>query len=344
MLRTVLALLAALLAGLAAVLAGTGALVEEAARRPEMIRGIAETVAEDPDVRAAIPGAVTGVLEDAVPDQIPDQLTQVAEDIVRPIAQRVAEDPDVARSWGETADQARRAWLLDLAEARRTPEPVPGGDFTIPFGPVAQTGVAAALGDVETDLRENRYNLPGQGLLERIVGMDVGDWAADTIVAPMYDRAAALRDATDLRMTVQVDALREIDRTQVARGVAASVHWRWALALAAVLLVAAALTAPMRWRGPALALAGVVTLAGGLLLRSMLGPEDLALTAPEGSPHGVVTLVRQVEQALRPAVADAVRPYPDALVAGAAVALAGGLVLFALELLAGRGRSTRPAR
>ena len=234
--RRALSLLLALLAGALAVLASVGSFVDDVAHRPETVRGITETVASDPQVRARIPDVVADAVEDAVPDEVPPSLTQLVEDLVRPVAQSVADDPGVVQGWSDTADEARRAWLADLDRARETGESGPGGEITVPFGPVAQSGVAAALGDVEQRLRANEFNLPGQGLAEILLGTDVGDWAADTVIGPLYERAAALRDDTQLNMTVTVDALQGVERTTVATAVAASAHWIWAGVAAAVLL------------------------------------------------------------------------------------------------------------
>ena len=197
--RTTLSFLVAALAGLLAVLATAGALVDEATHRPELLRGVTEQVAVDPEVRAAVPGVIDDVVHDAVPEQVPGPLAQAAEDLLRPLAQRVADDPQVVQGWSDTADEARRAWLAQLEDPQGADEPGSGADVTIPFGPVAQSGITAALGDIERDLREDRFDLPGQALLETIVGADVGDWAADTLLAPLYDRAADLRDSTALR-------------------------------------------------------------------------------------------------------------------------------------------------
>ncbi|WP_262391154.1 hypothetical protein [Micrococcus luteus] len=242
--RTTLSLLVAALAGLLAVLATAGALVDEATHRPELLRGVTEQVAVDPEVRAAVPGVIDDVVHDAVPEQVPDPLAQAAEDLLRPLAQRVADDPQVAQGWSDTADEARRAWLAQLEDPQGADEPGSGADVTIPFGPVAQSGITAALGDIERDLREDRFDLPGQALLETIVGADVGDWAADTLLAPLYDRAAELRDSTALRMDARIDALDGTDRATVHRWVDASAHWRWAAAASVLALVGALLLAP----------------------------------------------------------------------------------------------------
>lgn len=344
--RQLTALLAALAAGLLAVLATAGALVDEAAHRPELVRQVAEQVASDDDVRAAIPDAVTDAVGDAVPEAVPDPLRGLAEDLVRPMARSVAEDEGVVRGWSDTADEARRAWLRDLEQAEAQEGFVPGGDFTIPFGPVAQSGVAAALGDLETDLREDRLNLPGQELVERLLGVDFGDWAVETLVSPLYERADALRDGTELTMTVSVDALKETDRTVVARGVAASAHWLWAAVASALLLVAAVVIAPLRWRGLGVLLAALVALAGGYLLAGATRAEAFAVSAPEGAPAGIARLVERVEDALRPAVNAALAPYAAGLTTAGWIALALGAALLVAELVisAARAGRTTPRR
>lgn len=336
--RTLLSLLAALLAGVLAVLATVGALVDEAAHRPTLVRDITAQVASDAAVRAAVPGAVTDTVEDAIPDAIPDPLVQVAEDVVRPLAQRVADDPDVVQGWSDTADEARRAWLHDLEDAKGSPDPVPGGTFDIPFGPVAQSGIAAALGDIEADLRADRFDLPGQGLVEGLLGIDVGDWAADTLIGPLYDRAAQLRDGTELTMAVTVPGLADTDRRDVARVVDASAHWVWAAVTAAVLALAALLIAPHRRRGIALALAGGVALAGALWLGQAIRADAFAVAAPEGATPGVAALVRAVQTALPPALDAALAPYASTLATVGWVALAAGVLLALVELLVGRRR------
>ncbi|MBD4578032.1 hypothetical protein GUG60_01960, partial [Xanthomonas citri pv. citri] len=102
--RTTLSFLVAALAGLLAVLATAGALVDEATHRPELLRGVTEQVAVDPEVRAAVPGVIDDVVHDAIPEQVPGPLAQVAEDLLRPLAQRVADDPQVVQGWSDTAD------------------------------------------------------------------------------------------------------------------------------------------------------------------------------------------------------------------------------------------------
>ena len=72
--RTTLSFLVAALAGLLAVLATAGALVDEATHRPELLRGVTEQVAVDPEVRAAVPGVIDDVVHDAVPEQVPGPL------------------------------------------------------------------------------------------------------------------------------------------------------------------------------------------------------------------------------------------------------------------------------
>ncbi|UTX34019.1 hypothetical protein NNL26_08520 [Micrococcus luteus] len=334
--RTTLSLIAALLAGVLAVLATAGALLHEAAHRPEMVRSVTEQAAADPDVRAALPGAVTDVVGDAVPDAIPDPARQWAEDLVRPLAQRVADDPQVAQGWSDTADEARRAWLAHLDDPDGADAPGSGGDVMVPFGPVAQSGIAAALGDIERDLRENRMNVPGQWILEKAVGVDVGDWAADTLIKPLYDRAAALRDSSALRMTVHVDALGDTDRATVNRWVDASAHWRWAAAGAVLALAGALVLAPRRRRGLALVVAGAVTLAGGLIGGARLGADAVRFAAPEGAAPGVATFVQRAEEAVRPALAAAVAPYPQTLTTVAWVTLGVGLLVMLAELMTGR--------
>ncbi len=84
--RTTLSFLVAALAGLLAVLATAGALVDEATHRPELLRGVTEQVAVDPEVRAAVPGVIDDVVHDAIPEQVPGPLAQVAEDLLRPLA------------------------------------------------------------------------------------------------------------------------------------------------------------------------------------------------------------------------------------------------------------------
>lgn len=339
--RTVLSVLAALLAGLLALVATAGALVDEVAHRPETLRGITEQVATDDAVRAAIPRAVTDVVEDAVPDQVPEPLTQWAEDLTRPIAESVAEDPKVVQGWSDTADEARRAWLIDLERARGSEDPVPGGRFDIPFGPVAQTGLVSALGEVETTLREDGLALPGQGIAEALLGVDVGDWAADTLIAPLYDRAAQLRDSTELTMTVEVEALSGVDRSTVALWVAASAHWQWAAVAALVLLLAAVVLAPAGRRGLALAVAGLTVLLGTLGLRRALAPESFAVSAPEGVPDGVAALVREVQRAVVPALEGALAPWFEGLLWGGAALAALGILVALAELLVGRSRRHR---
>lgn len=343
--RQLTAVLLALVAGVLAVLATAGALVDEAAHRPALVRQAAEQVAADDDVREAIPGAVADAVGDAVPEGVPGPLRGLAQDLVRPMAESAAQDEGVVRGWSDTADEARRAWLHDLREASDATGPVPGGDFTIPFGPVAQSGVAAALGDLETDLREDRLNLPGQQLVERLLGVDFGDWAVDTLVGPLHERAAELRDRTDLTMTVTVDALRDVDRSEVARWVSASVHWRWAAGGAVVLLAAAVLIAPLRWRGVAVLLSAATALVGGYLLANATRAEAFAVAAPEGAPAGIARLVERVEQALRPAVDAALAPYADGLTTAGWIALAVGAALLVAELVlsaARAGRTTPP--
>lgn len=339
--RSLLALLLALLAGLSAVLATAGALVDEAAHRPELVRGVAEQVASDEQVRAAIPGAVTGAVEDLVPEEVPDPLTQAVEDLIRPVAQNVAQDPSVVQGWSDTADEARRAWLLDLKDARGTEGFVPGGDFIVPFGPVAQSGVAAALGDIETRLRRNELDVPGQGILEAVTGTDFGDWAADTVIAPMYDRAAELRDSTDLTMTVTVDSLKDVDRSTVAWWAAASAHWRWAAVAAGLLLLAALVLARPRWRGPSIALAGAVMLVGGMLLGNATRSDAFSVVAPDGVADGVAHLAVEAQRALRPAIDTALTPYAATLTTAAWITLGVGVVVFLLELALTRGRPRR---
>lgn len=342
--RTTLSFLVAALAGLLAVLATAGALVDEATHRPELLRGVTEQVAVDPEVRAAVPGVIDDVVHDAVPEQVPGPLAQTAEDLLRPLAQRVADDPQVVQGWSDTADEARRAWLAQLEDPEGADEPGSGADVTIPFGPVAQSGITAALGDIERDLREDRFDLPAQGLLERIVGADVGDWAADTLLAPLYDRAAELRDSTALRMDARIDALAGTDRATVHRWVDASAHWRWAAAASVLALVGALLLAPRRRRGLAVAVAGVVALAGGLIGGARLGPDAVHLTAPEGASPGVAAFVQQMEEAAGPAFAAAVAPYPQALTTLGWIVLAAGLLLALAELWVARRGRVRAAR
>ena len=126
-------------------------------------------------VRAALAAGSDDVVHDAIPEQVPGPLAQVAEDLLRPLAQRVADDPQVVQGWSDTADEARRAWLAQLEDPQGADEPGSGADVTIPFGPVAQSGITAALGDIERDLREDRFDLPGQALLETIMGADRRD-------------------------------------------------------------------------------------------------------------------------------------------------------------------------
>lgn len=339
--RTVLSVLAALLAGLLALVATAGVLVDEAAHRPELVRGITEQVASDDAVRAAIPRAVTDVVEDTVPDQVPEPLTQWAEDLTRPIAESVAQDPKVVQGWSDTADEARRAWLIDLDRARGSEDPVPGGRFDIPFGPVAQTGLVSALGEVETSLREDRFTLPGQGLAEALLGVDVGDWAAQTLIAPLYDRAAELRDSSELTMTVEVEALNTVDRSTVATWVAASAHWEWAAGAALVLLLAAVVLAPAGRRGLALIVAGLTVLLGTLWLRGALAPESFAVSAPEGVPDGVAALAREVQRAVGPALEGALAPWIQGLLWGGGALLLLGVLAALAELVARRVRRHR---
>ncbi|CAM3609125.1 hypothetical protein E4A47_02920 [Micrococcus flavus] len=339
--RTVLSVLVSLLAGLLALVAVTGALVDEVAHRPETVRGLAEQVASDDAVRAAIPRAVTDVVEDAVPEEVPEPLTQWAEDLTRPIAESVAEDPKVVQGWSDTADEARRAWLIDLDRARESEAPMPAGRFDVPFGPVAQTGLVSALGEVETSLREDRVAVPGQGLVEALLGVDVGDWAAETLIAPLYDRAAELRDSSELTMTVQVEALSGVERSTVAAWVGASAHWEWAAVAALVLLLAAVVLAPAGRRGLALAMAGLTVLLGTLGLRSALAPESFAVSAPEGVPDGVAALVREVQRAVVPALEGALAPWFEGLLQGGGVLLLLGVLVLAAELLARHLRRRR---
>lgn len=336
--RQLAALLLALAAGALAVLAGVGALVDEAAHRPELVRGVAAQVASDDAVRAAIPGAVTDVVGDAVPEGVPGPLRGLAQDLVRPLAESAAQDETVVQGWSDTADEARRAWLHDLADARDAPEPAPGGEFRIPFGPVAQSGVAAALGDLEADLREDRLNLPGQELVERLLGLDFGDWAVQTLVGPLHERAAELRDRTDLTMTVTVDALQGVDRADVARAVEASAHWRWAAVAAAVLLAAAALVAPRGWRGATVLLTALITLVGGYVLANATRAEAFDVVALPDATPGVGRLVEQVQTALRPAVDTALAPYADGLATAGWIALAVGAALVVAELVLAAAR------
>ncbi|MCG7421354.1 hypothetical protein MHY29_00590 [Micrococcus sp. ACRRV] len=345
--RSLLSLLSAVLAALLAVLATAGALVDRTAHQPDTVRQVAERIAADDAVRAAVPRAVTDSIEGAVPESVPAPLTQLAQDIVRPIAEDVAKDPDVATGFADTADEARRAWLMDLERARDGGEHAPGGEFRIPFGPVAQSGVASAVGDLETRLRSDQLNLPGQSIVEAIVGVDVGTWAADTLVKPLYDRAAELRDSTDLTMTVRVDALAGTDRATVARWVDASAHWRWAAGGSVLALVASLLLARRGRRGLALAVAGVTVLLAVLLASSAMDSSRWSLAAPDGATGGVAALARAAEAAFRPAVADVLAPWLGGLTTWGTVALLAGLVLMAIEVLAGPVRRrlarTRPS-
>ena len=339
--RTVLSVLVSLLAGLLALVAVTGALVDEVAHRPETVRGLAEQVASDDAVRAAIPRAVTDVVEDAVPEEVPEPLTQWAEDLTRPIAESVAEDPKVVQGWSDTADEARRAWLIDLDRARESEAPMSAGRFDVPFGPVAQTGLVSALGEVETSLREDRVAVPGQGLVEALLGVDVGDWAAETLIAPLYDRAAELRDSSELTMTVQVEALSGVERSTVAAWVGASAHWEWAAVGALVLLLAAMLLAPSGRRGLAPIVAGLTVLLGTVVVRERVVPDSFGVTAPDGIPDGVAALVREVHRALAPAVDGVLAPWFDGLLQGGGVLLLLGVLVLAAELLARHLRRRR---
>lgn len=335
--RSAFSLLLAVLTGLMALMATVGALVDEAAHRPETLRGIAEQVASDD----AVARGVTDVVDDVVPDQVPEQLTRWTEDLIRPIAAAVAQDPSVAEGWSDTVDQARRAWLVDLAQARGSQDPVPGGRFDVPFGPVVQNGVVSVLDEVETALREDRIALPGLEVAETLLGADVGDWSADTVIAPLDDLAAELRDSSELTLTVEVETLRGVDRSTVATWVAASAHWTWAAVAAFLLLAAAAVLAPVGRRGLALAAAGLTVLLGSLSLRGALPPESFAVSAAEDAPDGVAVLVREIQRAVGPAVEGTLAPWFEGLLWGGA-ALAGlGVMVVLAELVAGRRRGRR---
>ena len=145
-------------------------------------------------------------------------------------------------------------------------------------------------------------------------------------------------------MDARIDALDGTDRATVHRWVDASAHWRWAAAASVLALVGALLLAPRRRRGLAVAVAGAVALAGGLIGGARLGPDAVHLTAPEGASPGVAAFVQQMEEAAGPAFAAAVAPYPQTLTTLGWIVLAAGLLLALAELWVARRGRVRAAR
>ena len=109
-------------------------------------------------------------------------------------------------------------------------------------------------------------------------------------------------------------------------------------------LVGALLLAPRGRRGLAVAVAGAVALAGGLIGGARLGPDAVHLAAPEGASPGVAAFVQQMEEAAGPAFAAAVAPYPQTLTTLGWIVLAAGLLLALAELWVARRGRVRAAR
>lgn len=358
----VLSLLLAVLAGLATVLAVVGSAVDQMIREPDLTRTAVDRVMADPGVEDASPRFVLDIVEAALPREV----SLVAGDLLQEVTERgtgaALEDERVRAGVLESAEQARADWAarLDAGEEQSggaSEDDSAGGDsgagtLTVPLGPVVShvgTGLVDDLAAGTADLLGNEDGslvVPGR----TVFGVEL----PDTDLGALFDRARdGVREfSAEDRLSVLVhvagddgsvtssdegaSASPSSSLADVPALMRASAHWVWAAVAAAVLGLAAVLVVPGRWRGVALAVAGLLLVGGGLAIPEAVASPDLVrLSVPEAAPHSLADLTEAVDGVVRSVVADSFAPSSTGLLYGGGAAVVVGLLWAAL---AGRRR------
>lgn len=355
MARRVLSLLLAVLAGLAAVLAVVGSVADRAIREPDLTRTAVDRVMADPGVEDASPRFVLDLVEAALPREV----SLVAGDLLQEVTERgtgaALQDERVRAGVLESAEQARADWAsrLDAGE-EQAGGAADAGTLTVPLGPVVShvgVGLVDDLADGTADLLGNDDGslvVPGR----TVFGVEL----PDTDLGVLFDRARdGVREfSAEDRLSVLVhvagddgsgtssddgaSAAPSSSLADVPALLRASAHWAWAAVAAAVLGLAAVLIGPGRWRGVALAVAGLLLVGGGLAIPEAVASPDLVrLSVPEAAPHSLADLTEAVDGVVRSVVADSFAPSATGLLYGGGAAVVVGLLWAALA-----GRRRRP--
>lgn len=344
MARRVLSLLLAVLAGLAAVLAVVGSAADRAIREPELTRTAVDRVLADPGVEEASPRFVLDLVEAALPREVSLVAGDLLEDVTETATGAALRDERVRAGVFESAERARADWAgrLDAGEVAGA-HGADAGTLTVPLGPVVShvgVGLIDDLAEGTADLLGNEDGslvVPGRS----VFGVEV----PDTDLAGLFDRARdGIREfAAEDRLSVLVHVAGDDGSADSASDGAsaspssslvdvptllrASAHWGWAAAAAAVLGLAALVLGPGRWRGVALAVAGLLLVGGGIAIPQVVGSRDLVrMGVPDSAPHSLAALTEAVDGVVRSVVVDSFAPSATGLLYAGGAAVVVGLL------------------
>ena len=360
-LGSVVSLVVACFAGLLAVLCVCAAVVDAAVHTPDPLRQTMNDVLSDDQVLAAVPEAVDGLSQEHLPrgvreafgGALPRMLSEQAESAVRSEENRGA--------LLEAAEQGRRT-LLDGQDGPEDAGDRPeqdGSDDSGAGAPGPQPVVTADDGQLRIAWAGPVADAARDGLdevesgLERIIGDGLGGLGVPGLGGGEDAGGSGGLGALLGQARSGIDALEHDERLVVTARVgngdgpppvdpvllwALVPRWRVGLGAAVLLTVVAVVLARGRWRGGALAAAGLSALAGCGLLAWARGMYPVRLDAHGAAPEQVRGLVEALESALQHSLEAQVAPVLTGTALAAAAVAAVGLVLAA----AWPGRRRRP--
>lgn len=277
-----------LLASLVACASVLGAYVDRLATTPGPLQSMADPLASDPAVRAALPQELSDAIRAQLPQQIrlPGPIRGWLDEAATAVVGAVLEDPDLRHAWLETVDKSRGRYVDQLrAVAAGTADTAAP---TLELAPVAELARARL-----------------QSVAAR--------WG-------LQDLVAGLRIEPSIPLPVGAAATSGAGAEAIAHGLDAALHWRWGAGASALLAVAGFLLAGPRTRWSAMAAGGALAAVVGILL--LVGAGALAGGTAEGG--GLAEAVRHL---LLDGLAGQVGGLGRTLVGwGAGVLVAGGVI------------------
>lgn len=303
--RTAVSTLLMILASLLVLGAVSGSLVDRMAHTPGPARNVAASLPHDEAVRAALPPLVLHGIVDQLPGgmQVPQALEGVLERASEKAVTAVLDSSGFQPAWIASVEASRVAYV-DRLEAVRNGEAATA-TATLELGPLATQGVKRLSSDADG---------LGLGLL-----------------------AGALPTQVDASVELDLPGTDPADSPRIARVVWAAGFWGWALALAVVAAVASLWCARPRRRGPVLALGGLLTCIGALVLLTQ--PWSAGNAGQPVSPSGAGPSLPEAGQLLGTAVKDHVSTVVSSqlesagilCLIGGGIVVAGGVVIRLIE-------------